>query len=667
MTTLDSRPTPQVTLDPTTPASATWPRYALAGLLGLTAILYVWGLSASGWANAFYSASAQAGADNWTAFLFGSSDMANSITVDKPPASIWVMALSVKVFGLSSWSLLVPQALMGVGSVALLYLAVRRWYGPVAGLLAGTTLALTPIAVLMFRFNNPDALLVLLLVAAAYAMVRATEAASIRWIAFAGVLVGFAFLTKSLQAFLVLPAFVLMYLIAAPTGLGKRIRDLLIAFAAIVVAGGWWVALVELWPADSRPYIGGSQTNSALDLILGYNGLGRLTGDEAGSVVPGGGAGGPGGGNGGGMWGETSWHRMFDGSWAGGIAWLLPAALVLAVAGFWFTRNQNRVSTQRAGLVLWTGWLLVTLVTFSFGSGIIHEYYAVALAPAIGALVGLGAMLLWNRRDELAPRVVLAVVIAGSGLYASSLLLRAGTPYSTVGLLVAIVACAAGCLLAVDATPRFTQGAAIAGAAALLVGPLMFSVQTAATAHTGSLPTAGPTLSGSTGRGAPGGGGPGGGGPGAMGGPGGQLAPPTGTGATGPGAAGPGGGGPGGGGLLDASTPSAGLTSVLTQDASQYTWIAATTGSQNASGYQLATGYSVMPIGGFNGSDPSPTLAQFQQWVADGDVHWYISGGGMGGPGGAASGTSSQISEWVESTFTATTVDGVTLYDLSGQ
>lgn len=670
MTVLDTRPTAEAAGAPVDPVSPRWPRYALNGLLGLTAILYLWGLSASGWANAFYSAAAQAGADNWTAFLFGSSDMANSITVDKPPASIWVMAASVKLFGLSSWSLLIPQALMGVGTVAVLYLAVRRWYGPIAGLIAATAMAFTPVAVLLFRFNNPDALLVLLLVAAAYATVRATEAASVRWIALAGVLIGFAFLTKSLQAFLVLPAFALMYVVAAPTGIGKRIRDLLIAFAAMVVAGGWWVALAELWPTDSRPYIGGSQTNSVIDLIIGYNGLGRLTGEEVGSVVPGGRNDGPGG-NGDGMWGETSWHRMFDGSWAGGIAWLLPAALVLALAGFWFTRSQGRTATQRAGLILWFGWLFITWATFSFGSGIIHEYYAVALAPAIAALVGIGSALLWQRRSELAPRIVLTVVIAGSGWYAASLLQRAGSPYSTVGLIVAVAACAAACLLVVDASPRITQAAAITAAAALLAGPLMFSVQTAATAHTGSLPAAGPTLSGGSGRGGPGGG---------LGGPGGRMpgtappvgmTPPTGT----PPGAGPAamGGGMGGGpgGLLDAATPSTELSAVLTEDASQYRWIAATTGSQNASGYQLATGYSVMPIGGFNGSDPSPTLDQFRQWVADGEIHWYLGGGsrgpgGMGGPGGS-SGTSGQISEWVAANFESTTVAGVTLYDLTAR
>ena len=253
-------------------------------LLG-TAALYMWGLS--GWANSFYSAAAQAGSQNWEAFFFGSSDAANSITVDKPPAAIWVMAASVRLFGLSSWSILLPQALMGVAAVFLLYACVGRSFGKPAGLFAGAILATTPAATLMFRFNNPDALLVLLLVAATYAVTRAMEQDGLRWvILLAGIAVGFAFLTKSLQAFLVLPGFILAVLIYSR----RRISMLLTAAVALVVCGGWWLLIVELWPAASRPYIGGSQTNSALELILGYNGLGRITGEEAGSV--GGGMGG---------------------------------------------------------------------------------------------------------------------------------------------------------------------------------------------------------------------------------------------------------------------------------------------------------------------------------------------------------------------------------------
>src|SRR6185369_2755526 len=283
------------------PSQPAWARPALFALLLGTALLYLWGLGASGWANAFYSAAAQAGSVSWKAFFFGSSDAGNSITVDKTPASLWLMALSVRIFGLSTWSILVPQALAGVASVGVLYATVRRWYSTTAGLIAGAVMALTPVAVLMFRFNNPDALLVLLLVLGAYATVRAVETASTRWLVLVGVLVGFGFLTKMLQAFLVVPAFALTYLIAAPTGIGRRIRQVLIGGAAMLVGLGWWVAIVELVPASWRPFIGGSQNNSILELTFGYNGLGRITGDEVGSV--GGGRAGAAGGNAG-MWGE---------------------------------------------------------------------------------------------------------------------------------------------------------------------------------------------------------------------------------------------------------------------------------------------------------------------------------------------------------------------------
>src|SRR3954464_13254958 len=197
------------------PEDPSWARAALLVLLAATAVLCLWDLGASGWANSFYAAAAQAGSESWKAFFFGASDAASSITVDKTPASLWVMGLSVRFFGLSSWSLLVPQALMGVASVALLYGTVRRTTRSAgAGLLAGAVLALTPVAVLMFRFDNPDALLVLLLVASAYATLRAVEGKqAVRWLALGGALVGLAFMAKMLQAFLVLPALALTYLL----------------------------------------------------------------------------------------------------------------------------------------------------------------------------------------------------------------------------------------------------------------------------------------------------------------------------------------------------------------------------------------------------------------------------------------------------------------------
>ncbi|MEO9221171.1 MAG: glycosyltransferase family 39 protein, partial [Mycobacteriaceae bacterium] len=265
-------------------------RWARAGLLALllgTAVFYLWGLSASGYANSFYSAAAQAGSVSWKAFFYGSSDAANSITVDKPPASLWVMALSTRLFGLSSWSILVPQALEGVATVGVLYATVARRFGPAAGLLSGLVLALTPVAALMFRFNNPDALLTLLMVAAVWALLRGVEDGRARWLVLTGMLIGLGFLTKQLQVFLVLPALAITYVVAAPVGLRQRLVQLVAGGLALVASAGWWLAIVELVPVAGRPYIGGSQNNSILELTLGYNGFGRLTGAETGSVVGG--------------------------------------------------------------------------------------------------------------------------------------------------------------------------------------------------------------------------------------------------------------------------------------------------------------------------------------------------------------------------------------------
>ena len=632
-----------------------WARPALLGLLVVTAVLYLWGLGSSGWANSFYSAAVQAGSQSWKAFFYGSSDAANSITVDKTPASLWAMALSVRIFGLSSWSILVPQALMGVGTVGLLYATVKRWAGPAAGLIAGAVAALTPVAVLMFRFNNPDALLVLLLVAAAYATVRATEKASPRWLMLVGVLVGFGFLTKMLQALLVVPAFALVYLVAAPTSVRKRIGHLLAAGLALLVSAGWWIAIVELVPASARPYIGGSQDNSILELVFGYNGLGRLTGDETGSV--GGGTGGTG------MWGATGWGRMFDSEIGGQVSWLLPAALILLVAGLVVTGRRVRTDRTRAALLLWGGWLLVTGLVFSFMAGIFHAYYTVALAPAIGAVVGIGAVLSWRHRFGA---VVLALTLAVTAAWSYVLLRRSADFLPRLapvvlagGLLVALG------LLLTRVLPRRVAGVlAAAGLIVALAGPAAYAVDTAATAHTGSIPSAGPTVAGGMG-------GPGGGGGRGAGGPGGGGQPPTGTGNQPPTGTGtPGGtgtrtgGGGGMSGLLNGTTPSTEMVQLLQADAADYTWAAAAVGSNNASGYQLASGEPVMAIGGFNGTDPSPTLVQFQRYVADGTVHYFISTGTGGGTRTGGSAAAQEIAAWVAANYTATTVGTTTVYDL---
>ncbi|MFL6159607.1 MAG: ArnT family glycosyltransferase [Marmoricola sp.] len=640
-----------------------WARPALVVLLLGTGVLYLWGLGSSGWANSFYSAAVQAGSESWKAFFFGSSDAASSITVDKTPLSLWPMALSVRLFGLSSWSILVPQALAGIATVGLLHRTVRRTTGSAAaGLLAGAVMALTPVAVLMFRFNNPDAMLVLLLTASGVATLRAVEESKdrsgrpLRWLVLGGTFVGLAFLTKMLQAFLVLPALALVYLVCAHTPVRKRIVHLLAAFGAMIASAGWWIAVVELWPAASRPYIGGSQNNSILELTLGYNGFGRLSGNETGSVG--------GGGAGGGNWGTTGIGRLFGSEIGGQIAWLVPAALLLGAGSLWVARRDAKV---RAAVIAWGATLLVTGLTFSFMAGIFHAYYTVALAPAIAALVGIGAWALWQDRHDPVARGVLAAATGATALLAFVLLGRSAGFLPWLRPVVLVGGLGAGAaMLGIHHAPR-RAALAVAGAAAVigLAGPAAYAVQTASTPHTGSIPTAGP----STGAGSGPGGRPGGG-PGGFRGPGGGQ-PPTGQAPPQAPNQGTNRGGPGGGagGLLNASTPGAAITRLLENDASSYTWTAAAIGSNTASGYQLASQEPVMAVGGFNGSDPSPTLAQFKAYVAAGRIHYFIGGGQLGGgPGGGSAGgsnDSSQISSWVAATFTATTVDGVTVYDLT--
>ncbi|WP_086826972.1 glycosyltransferase family 39 protein [Allokutzneria sp. NRRL B-24872] len=577
-------------------------RVALSALLVGTAFLYLWDLGSSGTANSYYATAVQAASQSWKAWLFGSLDAGNVITVDKPPASLWLMGLSARMFGFSSWSMLVPQALAGVASVALLHAAVKRWSGPGAGLLAGTALALTPVAAIMFRFNNPDALLVLLLVAAAYCLVRALENGSTTWLLLCGAAIGFGFLTKMLQAFLVLPAFGLAYLVAAPTGLGKRVAQLFGALGAVIVSAGWFIALVELWPAADRPYIGGSTTNSALELALGYNGLSRIFGQSS----PGGGGGGgamAGGGNLG-FGGESGITRLFGESMGAEISWLLPAALIGLVAGLWFTRRAPRTDRTRAALIVWGGWLVVSGLVFSFMSGIVHPYYTVALAPAIGALVAISGRQLWLGRKNTSARAALALMIVSTGVWGAILLSRNGSWYTYLGW-------AAFGLSAVAATGVLV-GARRLSAVLLAVtlisglsGTAAYAAVTASVPHTGSIPMSGPRAQ-------------------------------------------------------EGREPETDAELVDLLKATTTKWAAAAGGAQGAGGLQLASGRPVIAIGGFSGRDPAPTLEEFKALVAQGQVGYFISGGGRGGPGG-----NSEIATWVQENFAPTSYGDTTVHRLT--
>jgi 4-amino-4-deoxy-L-arabinose transferase-like glycosyltransferase len=449
----------------------------------------------------------------------------------------------------------------------------------------------------------------------------------------------------------------------------------------VVAGAGWWVEAVMLTPAADRPYVGGSTNDSILQLALGYNGLGRLTGNETGSVglAGRGGGGGPGGAFG----SSTGLTRLLNAEMGGQVSWLLPAALVALIALLWGTRRAPRTDRTRAAALLWGGWLLVTAAVFSFMAGIIHPYYTVALAPAIAALVGIGAVQLWRVRDgwrgherSWFGRGVLAAGVAAAAVWSYVLLERTPSwqPWLRVAVLFAGLAAAAALLagrwlssVAATARGRLVLAAVPVPLALLagLAGPAAYSVDTAATSHAGALPSAGPSVAAFGGPGRfRGAGGFGGAGAGSQ---------PTGRPATGTfpggtrgrpgGTAGFGGAGGGFGGLGGSTQVSSALTTLLKDGASGYRWTAATVSSDSAAPLQLASGQPVMSIGGFNGTDHAPTLAQFERYVADHQIHYFIGANSHSFGGG--SGAAAQITAWVQAHFTAKTVGGETVYDLT--
>ena len=635
--------------------TAAWVRPVQVALAALAAVVYLFNLTISGYANTYYSAAALAASKSWSAWFFGSFDAANFITVDKPPLATMLMGLSVRLFGLSSWSILLPEALAGVATVALLFVVVRHSFGPIAALIASLVMILTPVAVLIFRYNNPDAILTLLLVAAAWSALRAIESGRLRWIVVTAILVGFAFNAKYLQGFLVVPAFALTWLIAAPVSLRRRVAGLLLAGITLLLASGWWVLAVELIPAAARPFIGGSTNNSAIQLLLGYDGLARIFGGD-GAVG--------GGGGGGGFSGATGILRLFNAEFGGGISWLIPFALIGLVSGLVLRGRAARTDRARAGYLVWGLWLAVHAIVFSFMSGIIHSYYAVALAPAIAALVGAGAVELWGLRERVRfGGIVLAGAILVSAVWSWQLLGRSPDFVPGLGLVVVIVGAIVALILCLPATAelRRTQALAVAlGIGILLAGPLVYTIDTMSTAYSSGDPQPGPAVVADTSQGGGNGGGFGGNGGngGGFGGGSGRGTPPSGVGF---------GGGSGAGlGTAGGGTDTA-LASYLEANKGGTTWIVAMTSAMQAGSLELSTGDSVMAMGGFSGTDPAPSLAQIQAYVASGQLRYVLVGGTGGGPGGNST-TASAVSAWVTSVGKVVDYGGSsgTLYDLSG-
>jgi 4-amino-4-deoxy-L-arabinose transferase-like glycosyltransferase len=630
------RPTPPDALtrhdDAARPA---WVRPAFWAVLALAAVLCLWHLTISGTSNEYYAAAVKSASVDWKAWFFGSLDPGSFITVDKPPLSMWMMGLSARIFGFSSFSMLLPDALCTISAVALLYATVKRAFGPAAATVAALALATTPITIAIARVNNPDALLILLLVASAFFTQKAIATGRTKPLLLAGAVVGLAFMTKMLQGWMVVPALGAAYLLAGPPKLGTRLAQLAGAFATMVAVSAAWPVAVSLWPG-SKPYIGGSTDGSVWNLIFGYNGFGRLTGNESGT---GGGGGGSTFGGVAGLW------RMFNAQVGGQIAWLLPLAGVALVAGLWLTRRAPRTDPKRAGLVLFGVWALVHVAVFSSQKGIFHPYYVSALAPAVAALAGIGVVMLggWARREWVGT-AVLAATIAGTAWLAVSLLDR--TPDYAPWLRVAIPVAAALAVVALVAVRaggrRLVVVAAVAGAFALGAGPASYAVANVGHALNGNNVLAGPS---GVGQGGAGGGF--GGGAGRMGG-----TPPSGarTGTPPSGftrGAAPSGGAAGGGGMGGGGSVSTDVINYLVEHQGSAKYLVAATGSQTTAPIILSTGKAVVTIGGFSGSDAAPTVSQLAQMVENGELKYVLvsSGGNGGGPGGG--GGSSDLTAWV--------------------
>jgi 4-amino-4-deoxy-L-arabinose transferase-like glycosyltransferase len=678
-------------------AEAAMRRPELLGLLALAAVLNLWALSRNGWANEYYSAAVRSMSTSWHAFLFNGFDASGVMTLDKPPLALWVQALSVRAFGFSSWSILVPQALMGVASVGLTYDLTRRRFGRLAGFSAGLVLALTPIAVAISRHNNPDALLVLCSVLAVWLLVRGLEDGRLRWIVLAGVAVGLGFETKMAVALMVVPGVAAAWLWIAPAGRGRlhALRQLLAGGAAMAVVGLAWPVMVWLTPAADRPWVSGTSDNSIWSLIMGYNGVGRLDGQAGG---PGGAAGGPGGGPGGGgggpFGGSAGPLRLLNEALGGQAGWLLGFALVAGVGGVVATRLRR--GDARSGWLLAVGGAFATTaIAFSFAQGIFHPYYVSLLAPFAAALVGAGVGL--ALRGDTVGRATGALAVAGGVVTELAVI---GTTPNGLTWLVPLLVLGGGTaafLLAVRSTPQVRRIALAAVVGLLLIAPGAWAVQTLGHATSGTFPAGGPADA------MFGGGGPGGmragtsGPPGMAGGAqGGQMgappsgaamqggppgttgqagAPPTGMGMPGASQGAPSGqtsGTPGAGGT--AGGPFGGNTQQLTEALAYVKAHGGGTlgvGSQQGASSAVIAGQKVAGIGGFSGRESEVTASWLADAVSAGKIRWVLtdssgSGGGMGGMSTDSRVGDRSVMSAVQQTCTAvSSVDG--LYDCQGQ
>lgn len=606
-------------------ADPVWERPALLILLTCTTLLYTWGLDRNGWANSFYSAAAMSGSLDWTAFLFGSSDPSNAISVDKPPLSLWVMSLSVRMFGLNSWSLLLPQAVMGVISVYLLYRMVRKRFDAPTSLLSGTFLAVIPVATVMFRYNNPDALFTLLMIGIVYLTLEAVDSSRIRWLLLAGVLTGAAFLTKQLQVLLVLPSVGLTYLVFARTPAVRRFLHLLAALGAAAVTGGWWLLAVQFTDPANRPFIGGSRNNSVIELTLGYNGLDRLTGEDASRT----------------MSADAAWttdkldggfQRFLQPQFSGQAGWLLPLAVAGLCLGAWFLWGRQGRPAARALLLACCVWFACTATVLAFMSGIVHSYYVLTAVPPLCFLAALALLHFLRGLQRVRTRILTGLTMIASMIFAFISASRSMEefPWLPVAMLSMWGLVLAGVLVRPPG-PGVAKTTAALLIATLFTGPVIWSLNTVLSPHNGAGVIAGPSIFGNRSDDRN------------------RASPDTPSSYN---------------SVMFGDLPSAELLARLRGTPSSAAWAAAVVGSESAANYQLELGRAVLPLGGFDGTDPFPTLEQFKVLVEEGRVGSVVIQG-LPPLTLEGHGESARIVEWIRQRFVAEDIDGAQYFQLT--
>jgi len=608
------------------PSRLSWEKVGLAVLLMATAASFLWGLDRNGWANPYYSAAAQAGSQDWKAFFFGSLDAGNLITVDKPPLSIWIMSLSVRLFGLNSWALLVPQALMGVTTTWIIYKIIRRSLGAAPALLGALIYATTPVVVLMSRYNNPEPLMGLLTVAAAYFILRAIEDGRWAWYLLAGTSLGLGFMAKQIQAFVPIPALVLAVFVFGAGTLVARFLRVLGSLAALLVSGGWWVAVVELTPASNRPYVGGSVTNSILELTLDYNGLARFVriptqsnGNRATSyaeLAP----------------YSGGFTRIFDGNFAPEIAWLTFTAIALTIVMITLRRSLGLTRQQRVLSVLSVTWFASTFLLLCFMGSMVHTYYTYSLAAPLALVIAVGLASLWSRRERFIVRLIGGLIIGSSTYMCVRVLYYSDQWPAWFRALVVTTGIFAVLVWLLAKHHKHARVVGVAVAVALVIAPLGANFHTLSKAQNGTNPQSGPLAND----------------PMAMSRL--LLTAKSGTPAW---------------ALQTAygSRPVADVTKMLSQEEGKSVWAAATFSAQNAALYQLESGQPVMAVGGWLGTDSAPTLVQFRKLVTEGKIGFFIWQQDLLDRGELSQETI-DITRWVMENFEQRSLDGVKYYDL---